>query len=203
MGRDGKPTRDNILAQSKTLVQENGFAGTTIDRILDRTGITKGAFFYHFKTKDDLAKALIEEYARVDIAEMNRVLEKTESIEDPLERLLQFVQEFIDMMQQLENPYPGCLYASYNHEPNHFSDDIKDFIADVLLQWRKTFEQMIEAVLKEYKAALQVDKKALADQFIVVFEGGFVVSKALNAADITSKQLLQFKNYLQLLFVKK
>ena len=58
MGRDGKPTRDKILAESKALVFENGFAGTSIDKILQRTGITKGAFFYHFKTKNALAKAL-------------------------------------------------------------------------------------------------------------------------------------------------
>jgi TetR/AcrR family transcriptional regulator, transcriptional repressor for nem operon len=49
MARDGKPTRDKILAESKTLVLENGFAGTSVDQILERSQITKGAFFYHFK----------------------------------------------------------------------------------------------------------------------------------------------------------
>jgi len=40
----------------------------------------------------------------------------------------------------------------------------------------------------------------LSDQFVVIFEGAFVVSKALNDSDITAKQLQHLKNYLELLF---
>lgn len=204
MGRDGKPTRDKILAQSKALVLDNGFSGTSIDQILERTGITKGAFFYHFKTKDALAKALIEEFARVDIGEMERVLKETEPLKgDSLNRLLQFVQEFIDMMSDLKEPYPGCLYASYTHEANQFSQEIKDYILNTILLWRNTFEVLLANVLKEYDTVSEVDISSLADCFTVAFEGAFIVSKALNEPDLTAKQLQHLKHYFQLIFVKK
>ena len=203
MARDGKPTRAKILAESKTLVFENGFSGTSIDQILARTGITKGAFFYHFKTKNALAQALIEEFARDDIGHMQEALQKTGELHsDPLDRLLQFIQEFVDLMSDLEDP-PSCLYASYTYEPSQFEPEILEFISETLLTWRKTFEQLLEDVLQEYNTKVEVDIAALSNLFTVIFEGSYVVSKALNDPGLTAGQLKQLKNYFHLLFEKK
>ena len=198
MGRDGKPTRDKILAESRELIYENGFAGTSIDLILERTGITKGAFFYHFKTKAELAKELMKEFAAADMHEMERVLAQTDQYTDPKERLLQFIQCFIDMFSGLEDP-PNCLYASVSNERNQYSDEIKEMVHSTMLEWRRVFERMIDDVLKSYELKKRVDKVALADHFNVVMEGAFIVSKALNAPELTANQLIQLKSYFELL----
>ena len=205
MARDGKPTREKILNESTSLVLENGFAGTSIDQILAKAGITKGAFFYHFKTKNDLALALIEKFAQDDLSHLEEVLNETKKQEgDALNQLLFFAQSYIDMMAKLTEPYPGCLYASYTNEPNYFDQGIKDQISNAILQWREALVQLFNKVLENYDFAIdEVDVPSLADHFTVVFEGAFVVSKALNQADITAKQLVHMKNYLQLLFVKR
>ena len=201
MGRDGKPTRNKILAESKALVFENGFSGTSIDQILEKAGITKGAFFYHFKTKNALAKALIEEFARDDIHHLNEALEKTEQLKgDSLNRLLQFIQIFIEMMSGLTEP-PACLYASYTYEPNTFDKEILNHISETLLTWRTTMGQLIDDVLKEYNTNGKVDIRSLADHFVVIFEGAFVVSKALNEPDLTADHLKHLKKYFELLFI--
>jgi len=203
MARDGKPTRDKILAQSKTLVFENGFAGTSIDQILNKTGITKGAFFYHFKTKNDLAKTLIEEFAEEDMSHMEWALNETEHLkEEPLKRLLQFIQLFIDMMENLKEP-PSCLYASYTYESKQFDQEIIELISTTILKWRNTFIKLINNVLGDIEPNIEVDISSLADLFTVIFEGAFVVSKSLNEPKLTAKQLQHLKNYIQLLFSQK
>ncbi|MBS9460922.1 TetR/AcrR family transcriptional regulator [Flagellimonas sp. 389] len=203
MGRDGKPTRDKILAESKTLIFENGFSGTSIDQILARTGITKGAFFYHFKTKNVLAHALIEEFAKEDIAHMNEALSKTQELKgDALKRLLQFIQEFIDMMSGLSEPY-SCLYASYTYEPSQFDKETLQHISETILTWRNTMESLINDVLKEYDTKIDIDLQSLADHTVVIFEGAFVVSKALKGRDLTADHLRHLKNYFQLIFEPK
>ncbi|NAY90523.1 TetR family transcriptional regulator [Muricauda sp. JGD-17] len=203
MGRDGKPTRNKILAESKELIFENGFSGTSIDQILERTGITKGAFFYHFKTKNLLAKALIEEFAREDIHHMNEVLKATEHLkEDPLARLLQFIQEFIDTMSGLTEPHT-CLYASYTYEQNQFDEQTLNHIAETLLTWRATMTQLIKAVLREYDPKVKIDLQSLADHTLVIFEGAFMVSKALQGGDLTADHLKHLKTYFELLFQPK
>lgn len=204
MARDGKPTRDKILLESKALILNHGFSGTSIDQILEKTGITKGAFFYHFKTKNILAKALIEDFANEDMSHMQMALQETDYLkEEPLERLLQFIQIFIDMMTGLKAPYPGCLYASYTNESSQFDDEIKKHISDSTLTWRKTMHQLLKKVLETNNMVIEEDLYSLADAFTVVFEGGFILSKVLNEPDLTAKQLRHFKNYIQLLFDKK
>lgn len=203
MARDGKPTRDKILAESKALIYENGFSGTSIDQIIEKTGITKGAFFYHFKTKNALAQTLMEEFAKADLSHMELALKETEHlIEEPLKRLLKFIQLFIDLTQNYEEP-PSCLYASYTSESNQFDQEIIELISETILKWRNTFVELINNVLVESEPKISIDVSSLADLFTVIFEGAFVTSKALNEPDLTAKQLQHLKNYFQLLFKEK
>jgi len=200
---DGKHTRNKILEESKALIYENGFAGTSIDLILANTGISKGAFFYHFKSKNILAKALIEEYAREDKAHLKDGLEKTKNLKDnPEERLLSFLQFFIDGAKNLKEA-PSCLYASYTIEYNQFDDEIKDVIAQSILEWRKTFLDLLNQSKAIEQSRMKIDLTSLADQFVVIFEGGNIVSKALDDSSIVSKQLQHLKNYLELIFYDK
>lgn len=200
MGRNGKPTREKILAESKALIYENGFAGTSVDLILQKTGITKGAFFYHFKTKADLAYVLVNEFASADIQELSRVLDATKPYaENPKERLLEFVQYFINMFAEL-NELPNCLYASVSNEQNQYSKEIKDVVAGTMIKWRKALEELIDAALKTHTPRIEFDKAALADHFTVVLEGAFIYSKAINDSKVTAKQLQLYKGYLDLIF---
>ncbi|TVZ57651.1 TetR family transcriptional regulator [Flavobacteriaceae bacterium MAR_2010_105] len=203
MARDGKLTRDKILLESKALIFKHGFSGTSIDQILDKTGITKGAFFYHFKTKNALAMALIEEFAKADMVKLNEALERTESLKgNSLNRLLQYIQEFIDA-ETGQNEPPGCLYASYLYEPQQFEPEVMDHISEAILVWRTVIGNLIEEVLKDYNSKYPTDVESLADHVTVIFEGAFIVSRALNDPDITAKHLQHLKNYVALLFEKK
>ncbi|OYX16452.1 MAG: hypothetical protein B7Z16_11460, partial [Algoriphagus sp. 32-45-6] len=187
MARDGKPTRDKILEESKALILQNGYAGTSIDQILEKTALTKGAFFYHFKTKNELAKALIEEFIRLDLATMEAALNDTQHLKGkPLDRLLTFIQLFIDMFTGLSTPYPGCLYASYANESNLFDEEIKKSISESMLIWRDNIELLLNDVLEQYDMVIEEDLRSLADTFTVIFEGGFVLSKSVNEPDLTA-----------------
>jgi TetR/AcrR family transcriptional repressor of nem operon len=203
MGRDGKATRDKILEESKALIYGNGFAGTSVDLILQKTGITKGAFFYHFKTKAELALVLVNDFATLDLHELDRVMLATEKyVDQPKQRLLAFVQFFIDMFSSLESP-PNCLYASVSNEQNQYSKEIKDVVAQTMLKWRTALALMIDSVLETHTPKIAFDKVALADHFNVILEGAFIMSKAINDPTLAAKQLLHYKNYLDLIFNKE
>lgn len=58
---DARPVRDRILEAAAALFAEFGFHGTSIDRIAERASVAKGSVFYHFKSKDKLLVALVEE----------------------------------------------------------------------------------------------------------------------------------------------
>src|ERR1035437_9753971 len=48
------PSRTRLLDAALDLVRAKGYAATTVDDICHRAGVTKGSFFHHFKSKDDL-----------------------------------------------------------------------------------------------------------------------------------------------------
>jgi len=203
MPRDGKPTRDKILKHSKDLVLERGFSGMSIDMIIERAGISKGTFLYHFKTKNDLAKGLMAEYIAQDTADRTNALKDVGDISDPKERLLAFIQVFIDQFDKLKEPFSGCLYASFSYESMLFSKEIIQDISNSFYEWQITLEEMLDEMSRHYQPAIEVDQKELALLLSTIFEGAFVVSKAINNASVVPEHLRQYRNYIDLLYVKK
>lgn len=57
-------TKKRIVAIAKQLIQEHGFENVSIDAVVQGAGISKGAFYVHFESKDALAQILIEDYVK-------------------------------------------------------------------------------------------------------------------------------------------
>ena len=101
-------TRDRLLDAAKKLVMSKGFAGTSIDQVLKETGLTKGAFFHHFKGKADLARALVHRYALNDLKmfeEFDR--QSREMSPDPLGQVMAFLKLFEVYISNSEDRGPG------------------------------------------------------------------------------------------------
>lgn len=201
MPKDGTSTRTRIIEAALELVMQQGFGSTSIDNVIDKVGITKGAFFYHFKTKQDLAMALVEYFARQDDVHLEDA--RTRSIKlsrDPRQQLLIFVGLFEEAFEQLVEPYPGCLFASFIMQSQLFDDSVKGVISAQILKWRDYLGNKIREVMQQREPSLAIDVDALADMFTTVLEGAFIMSKSLNEPGIVAQQLRQYRNYLELLF---
>ncbi len=82
----GDNTRGRILDAAESLVLCRGFAATSLDEIMTAAEITKSGFFYHFKDKHELAKALLERYVEHDDAIFDELFGKVDAlIDDPLQ----------------------------------------------------------------------------------------------------------------------
>lgn len=201
MPRDGTATRKRILDAAQALILERGYAGTTVDNVLTAVGITKGAFFYHFKSKDDLAKALLQRFADEDAEIYRQTRARAEKLSsDPLQQMLIFIRLFEDMFEGLKEPYPGCLFASYVYELQQFDDSTRTLISDAFLDWRALLRENFDAIARLYPPKNAVDSANLADAFTVVLEGAFVTGKALDEPALVAEQLRLFRNYVELLF---
>jgi TetR/AcrR family transcriptional repressor of nem operon len=200
--RSGARTREKLLEISEELVNRRGFAGTSIDQIIAETGVTKGTFFYHFKTKQDLALALIQRFAAADQELMRSSIERAEKLsQDPVQQLLIFVSLLLEAAEQLdEMSQPGCLFATYCFEKGLFDDATYAVISNAMLSWRRVVGDKLRAAANKTPPRADVDLDALADMVTVVFEGAFVVSRSLKGPGIFSAQLRHYRTYLQLLF---
>ncbi len=60
MATKGERTRARIVMEAAGLMEQKGFAGTSINELLKRCGIRKGSLYFHFPGKEDLEKAVLE-----------------------------------------------------------------------------------------------------------------------------------------------
>ncbi|MCG7912297.1 MAG: TetR/AcrR family transcriptional regulator [Candidatus Thiodiazotropha weberae] len=201
MPRDGTITRNKIMDIAQQMVLNVGLTGTSVDKVIDEAGVTKGTFFYHFKTKHDLAAALIERYADQDQHHFHDYMAKAEQLaRDPLQQLLIFIGLFIEMTEQLEDPFPGCLYAAYCYQSGAISKDVMSRIEEMMHFWRDQLSHKLKAVNQLYTPQLPVTHTQVADHLLTTFEGAFVLSKVMNEPKLASEQLIQCRNYLELLY---
>ena len=61
----GQTAKDKLLGAALALFREKGFTATTVDDLCARAGVTKGAFFHHFKTKEDVGVAAADHWSAV------------------------------------------------------------------------------------------------------------------------------------------
>ena len=201
MPRDGTITKNKIMDAAQQMVLDVGLTGTSVEKVIGQAGVTRGTFFYHFKTKHDLAAALIERYADEDRHHFFDAMEKAEQLaRDPLQQLLIFVGLFIEMTEKLEDPFPGCLYASYCYQSGAISGDVMAEVEKMMHFWRERLSLKIEEITANHPPRIPIENHQVADHLLTTFEGAFILSKVMKEPKLASEQLVQCRNYLELLF---
>ncbi len=201
MTSKAESTRERLLASAKKVVMSKGFAGMSIDDVLKETGLTKGAFFHHFKSKADLADQLMRWYADGDMKMFRTFMAMAEAAyDDPMKQLLKFLTDIEEYLSDPENPPRGCMYALYTYEDNHFENDVKAFVADTLQVWTAMYIRKFQEVIDRYPPARPVTAKKLAEMFVAVIEGGLILERAYRNPGLTARQSEQFREYVALLF---
>ncbi len=195
-------TRDRILETAEEAVLAKGFAATSIEEIIAAVGITKSGFFYHFKEKRDLAKALLERYLAQDRAVLDELFRRGDELnDDPLHGFLVGLKLFAEMMASLPEAHPGCLGASFTYQDQLFNQDIRRLNAEGLLAWRARFRERLEIIAKRYPPRTEVDLEALADMAATLVEGGIILGRALQDATILPKQVMVYRELIRALFL--
>jgi len=198
----GERTRERILAATEPLILTRGFVGTSLEDILKATGLTKGAFFNHFKGgKAELARALVERYARNDYQLFAGFAAKADAqSDDPLQATFIFLRLFEEFIENLPEPLHGCVFAAYTYEIQQFDPSIAAFIDASFRRWAALYEAKFAAVLAKYSPARPVTARALAEMIMAIIEGGFILSRSHRDPMLVARQSRQFRQYLELLF---
>jgi TetR/AcrR family transcriptional regulator, transcriptional repressor for nem operon len=201
MARDGPSTRERILETAHDLILRQGYAATSLDQILERTGVTKGAFFYHFKSKDELARALFERYLAVEDDVLQLTLRRAEKLTaDPLQQVLVTLGLFEEIFDALQEPHPGCLIASYLYQNELMTPDATAKSRDAFAIWRNELAQKLRAAAKTHPPRIEPDYDALGDMLNVIVEGAMVTSKLFDDPKIMVRQIQQLRAFIELIF---
>ena len=189
-------TRLNILNKAFELIYKNGYQATSVDQILEQTEVTKGAFYYHFKNKENMGVAMIEEVIYPNLN--SSLIAPLKDTQNPLESIYKTIEHFLNSTTDHQVKY-GCPTNNMIQEMAPLSSDFNKSLRIVLDRWQSTIESALENGKKVGNVNQQVDSKAAAEFIIVGYEGLRSLGKVYQDKDFYKTYLSQLKNYLNML----
>jgi AcrR family transcriptional regulator len=196
-------TRERILELAESAVLAKGFAATSIDELIAAVGITKSGFFYHFKDKGDLAKALLLHCLKRDQELLDEIFRRADELnDDPLHGFLVGLRFFAELLADLPDTHPGCLAASFCYQDQLFNAEIRRLNAEGMLAWRVRFRERLDLIASRYRPRSEVDLDALADMAGALVEGGLILNRALRDATILPRQILLYRELVRSTFAR-
>ncbi|TBB86306.1 TetR/AcrR family transcriptional regulator [Rhizobium ruizarguesonis] len=200
--RKGEETRTLILDVAEAAVLQKGFGGTSIEELIAETGITKSGFFYHFRDKNELAKALLNRYIENDERIYDEIFSRARDLtDDPLQSFLLGLKLLSELLSDLPNGHPGCLVAGICYYERLFDREIQEINRNAVLAWRRRFGRMLRDIVAVYPLREPVDVDQLADMVSSVLEGGIVLSKTLKEPNTLAEQVLMLRTFVRMLFL--
>jgi TetR/AcrR family transcriptional regulator, transcriptional repressor for nem operon len=194
-------SRERILSTAEAMILENGFAGTTIDDIIEKAAITKGGFFYHFDGKRQLAKALVERYIAMDSDVFLQLSARADTLsEDPLQRTLIFLNLVTEMVAGMTQVHPGCVIAAFTYETQQCDDEIRGMMEAGMLEWRAMIADRLREIMMKYPPRTDVSVDALADMFSSTLEGGIILARVYSDNQALIDQVQAYRTHLRLIF---
>ncbi len=191
--RNPEETRRNILEVAFREIYCHGFKGTSTNTIIDDLELTRGAFFHHFPTKDDLGYAIIDEVLSEMIIQrwITPVMEYTDPIVGIERNFARLIDEHLEA-----HILCGC---PLNNLVQEMADrpDFQSRIQAVMEKWIIETEELLKAARKTGHLKKNVRTHQLAEFIVACQEAAFAMGKALNSRNAMYSVLKSLKDYLK------
>jgi TetR/AcrR family transcriptional regulator, transcriptional repressor for nem operon len=194
----GKPTsaRTKLLQAALGVLRTKGYSATTVDDLCVAAGVTKGAFFHHFASKEALAVAAAEFWSESTAALFAGAL--YHGLRDPLDRVLGYI-DFRELL--LSGPLEAitCLVGTLVQEVFATNPAIRAACAASITGHVRTLEADIAAAMAQY-GVVGTSARSLALHTQAVLQGAFILAKAEGGPEVAVDSVGHLKRYFALLF---
>ena len=190
--------RTRLLEAARDVIRRKGFAATSVEDLCKAAGVTKGAYFHHFKTKEDLGVAAANHWSETTGALFAAAPYHRHA--DPLDRVLGYL-DFRKAIIGGELAEWTCLVGTMTQEAYDAHPAIRDACALSIFDHAATLEPDIaEAMRTRGIGDAGWTARSLARHTQAVLQGAFVLSKASGDARLALESIDHLKRYVELLF---
>jgi TetR/AcrR family transcriptional repressor of nem operon len=186
-----------LLEAAMSIIRTKGFSATSVDELCAAAGVTKGAFFHHFKSKDELGVAAADHWSEMTSAMF--VQAPYHDLADPLDRVLAYVALRKDLLAG-SLPEFTCVVGTMVQETYETSPAIRDACDRSISAHAETLEADIEAAMQARGLSGEWTARSLALHTQVVLQGAFILAKAKGGAAVAADSVDHLIRYLTLLF---
>jgi TetR/AcrR family transcriptional repressor of nem operon len=182
--------RQRLLEAAVNVIRLQGLSATTVDDLCRAAGVTKGAFFHHFESKDALAVAAADHWSRMT-GELFATAAYHE-LDDPADRVL----GYLDLRSEwVDGPIYEftCLVGTMVQEAYTTHPTVRDACAASIFGHAATLEADLAAALAA--AGSDLDPVGLARHIQAVLQGSFVLSKAADDPQVARDSIAHLRRY--------
>jgi TetR/AcrR family transcriptional regulator, transcriptional repressor for nem operon len=191
-------SKTKLLDATLKVVRRRGYAATRVEDICAEAGVTKGSFFHHFDSKDELALAAADRWrekahALFTFADFN-------AIEDPLARLLGYLDHRKSILRGDLAEYT-CFSGTVIQETYATHPQLRDACAEAIAENIAFLTPIIAAAMRKYR--IKSDgwtAKSLAAHTQGVLQGAFILAKTEGQAGVAAESVAHLRRYIELLF---
>ena len=190
--------RSKLLDAAFSIIRQRGYAATTVDELCAKAGVTKGAFFHHFPSKDSLAVAAVKRWTETSGeffagAAYHRFA-------DPLDRILGYLDFRKALLHGEEVAEFTCLAGTMVQEAYETHPDIRDACDSSISTHAAQLQVDIAEAMKRYRVRAPWTAESLALHTQVVLQGAFILAKAKGSSAVAEASIDHLRRYVELLF---
>lgn len=171
--------RDKILDLAEAAVLTKGYGATSIDELIAGAGITKSGFFYHFREKGELAKALMSRDIERDEAALDAMyVALNAQYDDPLDVFLVGMEGFAEAtMAGVEGAHPGCVLAALSYQDELMDEEGRSIGRSGAELRFARFRRQLDLIAARHPPRIEIDLDELAMMALATIQGGIVLNK--------------------------
>ena len=185
-------TRDKILQAAAAEIHRQGFQAASIAHILADTGLTKGALYHHFPSKQTLGLAVVDEVIHTGLEA--RLLTPMREAEEPLDTLLAYMDSRIKTMTD-DAFVLGCPLNNLVQEMSPVDGEFKTHLDHILQAWQAVIEQALIKGQEQNRIRRDVDCEAAALFIVSAWEGCWGMAKNRQSAQTFRTCMAQLRQF--------
>ncbi len=190
--------KSKLLNAALKLIRTSGYEATAVDDLCREAGVTKGAFFHHFRSKQDLAVAATEHWSKITGALFASA--PYHDYEDPLDQLIAYIDFRAQLLDGRTLPEATCLLGTMVQETYETSPAIREACNAGINGHAETIAEIIRAAKARHAPRASWTAESLALHTQAVLQGAFILAKAHHDIGIARDSVLHLRRYVELLF---
>ncbi len=192
--RNPDRTRAALLEAAFDEIYEQGFRAASLDNILRRTGVTKGALYHHFPNKTELGYAVVDEIIFPHASEHWAPLIDCEG--NPVDALLQLIQAEVDGADE-HRVACGCPFNNLVQEMAGIDEGFRERLHRMQAQWRAAISSALTKGQKNGQVRKDIDAEQAATMLVASYEGCVGLAKCGQSKELFGTCMSGVANYVQ------
>jgi TetR/AcrR family transcriptional repressor of nem operon len=172
----GEMTRNRIVAQAAPIFNTRGFAGCSMQDVLEATGLQKGGLYRHFSSKEELAAAAFG-YATTQAQRLRT--EKLDKTHGAVEQLRSIVQRFVESPSATPG---GCPLMNTAIDADDGNPTLRKLARDAFSNWRERISAVVREGQKNGEIKRNAEPRRIANTLIAALEGALMLSRLEQSA---------------------